>query len=252
MINTDRDWEEFARKDAYYSVLTETRFAGIDNDPDARRQFFEAGEEHVTHLLEMLAGISSGKPEDWDVLDFGCGVGRLLIPFAQRCKNAFGVDVSATMLKEATRNIAEFACDNAAVGTMQDIPGGRKFDLLHSFIVFQHIPVEKGISLLRELTSHLKPNGRIALHFTFSRTYPHSKLGWKLASRFPFLIPYFRLLRGQNPLKPRMLMGRYDLNEVLHLLHEAGFRHCQIEIVNDNGNLGAMILGQLGGEIVVG
>lgn len=245
MIDTDKDWEQFAQQDAYYSVLTGSRFAGIKNDLAARGQFFKTGEQHVELVLDRLAHITSADASGWDVLDFGCGVGRLLIPFAARCHQVFGVDVSPTMLNEARHNISEFACDNAAVGYMQDIVHDRRFDLLHSFIVFQHIPVKKGMTLLHQLLSFLKPGGLLALHFTFSRTYEHSQFGWRLAGQFPSMIPFFRLMQGRNPLKPHMLMGRYDLNHVLHVLHVAGLQQCQVQIVNDGGNLGAMIFGRL-------
>jgi len=245
MINTDKDWEKFAQADAYYSVLTQSRFSGIEFDSAARKLFFDSGEEHARHVLARLRRIDSSDPGDWDVMDFGCGVGRLLIPFATHCKQTFGVDVAPTMLQEALRNAKDFSCNNIEAGTLQDVPVGRRFDLIHSYIVFQHIPVEKGVSLIRELVSRLKPGGLIALHFTFSRTYPHSQAGWKLASRIPSLIPFLRLLRGQNPFKSKMLMGRYDLNEVLHVLYSLGLRDCEIEIVNDDGNLGAMIFGKV-------
>lgn len=244
MIDTDRDWEQFAQDDAYFSVLTDARFAHIGDDADARRAFFQSGEKHVDHLFEKLGRLGDSSPAAWDVLDFGCGVGRLLVPLALRCNSAFGVDVAPTMLREARRNLAEFRCENAGAGLITEIPAGQRFDLVHSVITFQHIPVKRGSALLRELLVLLKPEGRIALHFTFARTYRHSAAGWKIASQFPGLVPYLRLLRGRNPLKPRMLMGRYDINDVLQALHEAEISSCEVEIVNDGGNLGAMIFGR--------
>ena len=40
------------------------------------------------------------------------------------------------------------------------------------------------------------------------------------------------------------VIGRYDINDVLQALHEAEISSCEVEIVNDGGNLGAMIFGR--------
>ena len=42
-------------------------------------------------------------PEGSDVLDLGCGIGRLAIALAPRCRSVLGLDVSAGMVAEARR-----------------------------------------------------------------------------------------------------------------------------------------------------
>ena len=45
-------------------------------------------------------------------LDYGCGVGRLTLPLAERCEHVYGVDVSPSMLREAARNAARMGLPN--------------------------------------------------------------------------------------------------------------------------------------------
>lgn len=244
MIDTDKDWEEFARQDAYFSVLTRPEFAKIAGNPEARARFFQSGETHVDQIMRALEAGGVTRHEAWETLDFGCGVGRVLVPLAKKCLHATGVDVSSTMRSEAEKNLNSFGILNASVCTLEEIPPGQTFDLIHSYIVFQHIPVTRGLDLLRRLLQMLKPEGCVALHFSFARTYAHSEAGWKLASRMPGSIPLLRLLKGSNPFERRMLMMRYDLNSVFAALHAAGFTRLQVDVVDEAGNLGALIVGR--------
>jgi 2-polyprenyl-3-methyl-5-hydroxy-6-metoxy-1,4-benzoquinol methylase len=59
------------------------------------------GVDHIDFVFETIRRhfVPNFKPSS--VLDYGCGVGRLLIPLAERCECVVGVDVSDTMLREA-------------------------------------------------------------------------------------------------------------------------------------------------------
>ncbi len=78
-------------------------------------------------------------------LDFGCGVGRLVIPLSKIAESVTGVDVSESMLNEAISN-----CDNQNVNNANFIKAddnlsmlSGKYDFIHSYIVFQHIPTKR-------------------------------------------------------------------------------------------------------------
>jgi cyclopropane fatty-acyl-phospholipid synthase-like methyltransferase len=102
-------------------------------------------------------------------LDFGCGVGRIVIPLAERCGSVLGVDVADSMLVNARllcqqRNLSNvrFArCDDSLEG----VDGG--FDLVHSYIVFQHVPPGRGLPLLERLLRKLNANGVGVIHVLY-------------------------------------------------------------------------------------
>ena len=98
---TDADWEQFARDEPYWSVLSDDRFKqmNLEKDSEALDEFFDSGEQHVQHWfsqVERVLGIRDFAPRKG--LDFGCGVGWLTLPLAQRCESVLGLDVSETML----------------------------------------------------------------------------------------------------------------------------------------------------------
>jgi cyclopropane fatty-acyl-phospholipid synthase-like methyltransferase len=66
-------------------------------------------------LLEMATAEIVAQLERWDVitsetevLDIGCGIGRLLVALAPKIRSAAGIDVSAEMVKVARRRCAPY------------------------------------------------------------------------------------------------------------------------------------------------
>ena len=93
--DTDRDWEQIGRTKPYHGVLANPQF--LNPGPEDLRDFFTSGERDIRRVLASLRK-AFGPFEPKSALDFGCGVGRLLIPLARECGHAFGVDVSEPML----------------------------------------------------------------------------------------------------------------------------------------------------------
>src|SRR5262245_52302229 len=98
------EWEKMGRKDPYFGVLTNDKFRSGQIDAAARAEFFASGERHVQTCFETIPRCFARPFAPRRTLDFGCGVGRLVIPFARRCGEVVGADVSPAMLAEARRN----------------------------------------------------------------------------------------------------------------------------------------------------
>src|SRR4029453_18161126 len=96
--DTDRVWNHLAKTDPYWAVLTLPQFHKDQLTKDALADFFSTGERHVEFVLDVIHSPFDPSFTPWACLDFGCGVGRLVIPFAQKCRAVVGVDVSEAML----------------------------------------------------------------------------------------------------------------------------------------------------------
>jgi SAM-dependent methyltransferase len=103
-----------------------------------------------------------------DVLELGCGTGRVLIPIARVGKRIIGIDSSPRMLAQCETHLA---AEPAAVkeratiqfGDMRNLDLGRTFGLVTiPFRPFQHlITVADQVATLRSVHRHLEPNGRL-------------------------------------------------------------------------------------------
>ena len=89
------------------------------------------------------------------MLDYGCGVGRLVVPFSKIGAHVVGMDVSESMLEEAKINCDSNGLDNVVLLKADDNLSAldHKFDLINSYIVFQHIPVSRGLTILKNMIS---------------------------------------------------------------------------------------------------
>ncbi len=117
------------------------------------------------HLLARCLGRSL---DGCDVLDFGCGAGRLAGWFQERGAGYSGVDLSSEMLALARRQYpdADFhRLDAAAL----PFPAER-FDVAVSVTVLHHNPYETQRTLIAELLRVLRPGGLLLL---LERTGPH-------------------------------------------------------------------------------
>lgn len=248
---TDRDWEELARRDPYFAVLTEEAFRSERITEERREAFFVSGENHVRLVCELIAITL----DDWlsadRVLEFGCGVGRMLPAFAARSGSVVGADVSPAMLEEARQNCAsrgfsnvEFVCVDETLASIQG-----SFDLIHSVLVFQHIERERGERILDQLCGRLRPGGIAVLHFATTRSAPRWKswLAW-LRRRLGPLHVLLNLLAGRNSGYPLMQMNAYDPDRLRAITDRAGAVTIDVLPWGRDGSNGMMLMLQRRGQ----
>src|SRR5262245_5241774 len=172
-MQTDSDWEHLAKADAYWAVLTHEEFRRKNLNEQSRASFFASGEEEIRDTFAALRAQVDPTFSPQRALDFGCGVGRLSLPLAQRCVEVVGVDVSDTMLCEAADNCKASGVRNVTLVKGDDELSGvsGQFDLVHTYIVLQHVPVERGTRIFRRLVELVKPGGCGAIHITYASPF---------------------------------------------------------------------------------
>jgi SAM-dependent methyltransferase len=239
-MSTDIAWEEWGRRDPYFGVITDPKYRHAGLNAHVKQDFFETGESHVHHVLATARKYVDSEFTPRNVLDFGCGVGRLLVPFAKIADQVVGLDVSPSMLAEARRNCDERQLHNVRLLTSDDALSGLTdtFDLIHSSIVFQHIPVSRGRGIFAKLLQHLRPGGVGAIQITYSKTCFAATHG--IAPSQPFLpdsaAPVF-----PSEGDPVMQMNPYNINELLFLMQQQGVRHFHGEFSDHGGELGVFL-----------
>lgn len=222
MSNTDRIWERWGQIDPYYGVLAHDRF-NKENIRANREEFFATGESFVADLLARFehhfGAIKTGR-----VLDHGCGVGRLTMPFARRFREVVGLDVSQAMLNEAMVNARRSGLRNATFARADDVlsnaPG--EFDLVNSYIVLQHVPVGRGIPILLALYDKAKPGGGFHLHLSVRTDALRSRALWWASIHVPGVKVIQNVMAGRRWNAPAMQMNDYPLGLVMTKLAERG------------------------------
>jgi SAM-dependent methyltransferase len=239
-MSTDLAWEEWGRREPYFGVITDPKFRSGEITDQTRLEFFESGRWHVNYVMQTIRKYVDAGFEPKRALDFGCGVGRLLIPFAGVARQVFGLDVSPSMLQEARRNCEVHGITNAHFLQSDDalsaLTGG--FDLIHSCIVFQHIPVERGGSIFSRLLKHLRPGGIGALQFTYSKARFAATNGIAPIEALP-------VAAATNPnsatIDPEIQMNPYNLNSILFMMQESGVARFYADFTDHGGELGVFL-----------
>lgn len=106
-------------------------------------------------------GIETGK----DILDVACGTGTLFPFYSERkVKSVTGIDISPEMVKIAKQKFhqIEIICGDA-----EEYLFNKSFDVIMIYNAFPHFPFPE--KLVKNLSEHLKENGRITIAHSMSR-----------------------------------------------------------------------------------
>jgi SAM-dependent methyltransferase len=242
-FGTDAEWDEWGRRDPYFAVITQSKFRLNEITEQAKSEFFASGQAHVEYVLQTIRGNIDAGFAPKSILDFGCGVGRTLIPFARIAKNVVGLDVSAAMLQEARNNCREQCVTNVTLISSDDslstVPG--EFDLVHSFIVFQHIPADRGRLIFRNLLNRLASGGVGAIHVLYSKSdyAPTCGMGPATSSADWSL----RTTQARSD-EPEMQMNPYSMNELLWFVQAEGVQRFHADFTDHGGELGVFLFFQ--------
>jgi SAM-dependent methyltransferase len=189
----------------------------------AREQSFDKGYRQVARLAAEIEAHTGCTLESRRALDFGCGVGRVALPLAERCEHVYGLDISPLSLRQAELNAKRMNRDNVEWMDARRLPElAGKYDLVESLLVFQHIPSREGQRIFAQLVGGLAPGGVGAIEVALR---PQRPLTGLLRSFSKSLAPgkgLARMLREWNWSYAYMLMHSYSLNGLGALLEQAG------------------------------
>ena len=248
-------WESVGRDEPYWGVITHDEYRSCHLSEVARRKFFATGEQYVAWLFETITSRIDKEFHPSSALEFGCGVGRVLIPLANRCRRVVGVDIADSMLSEAHRNCVACGLTNVRLvrcdSTLSGVDGS--FDLVHAYIVLQHISPRRGCRVIARLLELLGEQGVAVLHLTYGTPVRHhvrmlrARLGYWC--RVPAGIPMRLVARPRGRAgaavpdrEPALLpVHVYDLTRVLGLLQDAGARRVHVEYTCHGGVKGVML-----------
>lgn len=243
----DRDWENFAKISPYFGVVTWDEFKPENLTDETLNGFFETGEKVIATVVEDIRQHLDKDFQPRRCLDFGCGVGRLVIPLARRFERVVGVDISETMMEEAAANCRKRGLSNVEFVQSDDeltkVTG--KFDFIHSYIVLQHIPARRGERLLRRMIDLLNDDGIAALHFTYAKnSAPSKRLKYWLHTSVPLAHNLINLVKGRRFNYPYTQINSYDLNRVLRIIHDNNCEHAYLRFTNHDQLLGLFLMFQ--------
>ena len=113
-------------------------------------------------VADRIAGFISLKPSD-DVLEVGCGVGRVGWAIAPRCRSWIGCDISENMLSHARKRLAALSnvrlthLDHADLSGISDMA----VDVVYCTNVLPHLDQMERWQYVLEAHRVLRPSGRL-------------------------------------------------------------------------------------------
>lgn len=226
-MGTDKDWERWGASDPYFGVVSWEQFRTSKMTSQARGEFFESGEAHIERTLADIRELFGAGPALRNALDFGSGVGRLVIPLARRFEHVIGVDISPSMILEAQRNCSATDVHNATFVLSDDSLSRARgqFDLVHSHIVLQHIPWQRGRKILQAMAGRVTEGGYLAVQLLIGhRGSPMLRSLVRLRYAFAPFNWLRNIYRGRPVFEPAMQLHIYDIDAVRQDLSNLGFQ----------------------------
>jgi hypothetical protein len=144
------------------------------------------------------------------------------------------------MIAETLRNAEAKNLQNVMVQSADDFmtADSDSYDLVHSYIVLQHINPAVGYTIIRKLVERLEPGGVGMLHVTLKDpSSSFQKFRFKIYRDVPGIHRLMNMVRG---IKERLMpMYEYDRKKVVQILIESD---CEVNKVveTDHGFLGCM------------
>ena len=267
-MTTDTEWQAWGIRDPYFAVLTNPKYRTEALTPDAKLEFLASGRENVDIVLNTCRRYFGANFAPQRVLDFGCGVGRLTIPFAVHAREVVGMDIAESMLAEARLNCQAQNCHNVTLVLSDDTLSRAtgQFDLVYSGIVLQHIEIARGRKLFAELVGKVIPGGCGAIQVTFAWDKYEAEYGvmpdrpvvraardgrdlqtkafWRRAFERLGLLraaPVIKPLSKATGSDPEMQMNYYNLSQLMFILGKAGVQRVFSTFTNHSGWLGVVM-----------
>jgi SAM-dependent methyltransferase len=156
---TARTWTRLGQENAHWSVLSWPEFLSDHIDHEL---FFQTGASDYAVLSRFFERADSKLPDDAEVLELGCGVGRITRHLCSGFRHVTAVDISAPHLALAEKQLSDASIGNVSFQHLtepRDIDDMPSVGLFYSVIVLQHNPPPVAYDILRRCLMKVEAGG---------------------------------------------------------------------------------------------
>ena len=159
-------WQTLGEDDPLWAVASEDDKKGNQWKDE---EFLQSAEPIIARYRSLLETEGAKLPFE-DILDFGCGAGRLSAAWAPYGDRVTGIDISASMLKKARDLVKERPNITFVLNERPDLSifADESFNLVFSHICLQHIPPKICKDYLREFSRICRKGGWVAFQLPAS------------------------------------------------------------------------------------
>jgi SAM-dependent methyltransferase len=151
-------------------------------------EFVATGDAEVPVYLDRF-GLLDGNDERRQLVEIGCGIGRMTCAFTRRFGAVIACDLDAGFLERCREAVARYGMVErlrtieVADGRSLHLPDD-SVDVAFSYITLQHCRRDDALALVAEAVRVVRPGGRVALNFR----------SW--SGMDPFVLPVGATMRG--------------------------------------------------------
>jgi ubiquinone/menaquinone biosynthesis C-methylase UbiE len=174
----DRAWQDWGSIDPLYAILTDPKYRHGGGD---RQEFLSTGEGFASGILGHCDELGLAQQRE-RALDFGCGVGRVTGPLAQRFAEALGLDVSESMITTARELHTDQPNCRFEVQRSTDLRQypDASFDLVLCVLVLQHLSSQGAIlTYLAEFARLVRSGGALVVQLPSIVAPPSPRPSWR-------------------------------------------------------------------------
>lgn len=174
-FKNELSWEDKAKINPLFAVMSDDIFkeSGVEFTEEQLAVFYEQGERFWKRWLQSL-GWDKYDLSQLKIMEYGCGMGRIINQAAIVGFKSTGVDISASQLDFARKfcpnaNKIDFLLlDNSGRIPIPD----ESFDIVYSYAVLQHIKESSALKkAIGEICRTVKKGGRIRVQVRSQHNY---------------------------------------------------------------------------------
>jgi ubiquinone/menaquinone biosynthesis C-methylase UbiE len=157
-VKMKKEWNERTKMNPLFVIATD--------HSESEDDFWNSGIGECNDILgintERYQKIIENKETlKMNILEIGCGIGRILIPMRKFFGNVTGIDISSEMVLLGQKYVSDIPNCSIVENNGVDLSefSDNSFDFCYSFIVFQHIPEKQIVeNYIKEVSRILKPS----------------------------------------------------------------------------------------------
>ena len=155
-IKMKKEWNERTKMNPLFVIATD--------HSETEEDFWNSGIDECNDILGISTEryqkiIENKETSNMNILEIGCGIGRILIPMRKIFGNVTGIDISSEMVQLGQKYVSDIPNCNIVENNGTDLAefSDNSFDFCYSFIVFQHIPEKQIVeNYIKEVSRILK------------------------------------------------------------------------------------------------